>query len=148
MNWAQPDNGASSGQAASPDGWSTTPARYDDRQVADGFGSGPQIELVTPNKPPLVWLGIGFVLTIAALALASIGQSATTGLIGWVLAGPLAIGAVAMFSVADSKSRESGWYTPSDVALWGRRILIVIALVAVALCAWFIANDVARGMWR
>lgn len=55
---------------------------------------------------------------------------------------------MAMFVTADAKRRESGWYAPSDLAEWGRRILIIAALVAVALCAWFIANDVARGMWR
>ncbi len=148
MNWAQPGQGAASGQGSSPDGWSAPPTRFDDRQAADGFGGGPQIELVTPNKPPMLWLGIGLLLTVAAVVLALIGRTATTGLIGWVLAGPLAIGAVAMFAVADAKKRESGWYAPSDLADWGRRILIVLALLAVTLCAWFIANDVARGMWR
>ena len=148
MNWAQPGQGASSGQGAPSDGWSTPPTRYDERQVSDGFGGGGQIEIVTPNKPPMLWLGIGLVLIVAAFIVALIGQTATTGLIGWVLAGPLAIGAMAMFVTADAKRRESGWYAPSDLAEWGRRILIIAALVAVALCAWFIANDVARGMWR
>ncbi|NHB85037.1 hypothetical protein G7085_11625 [Tessaracoccus sp. HDW20] len=96
----------------------------------------------------MLWLGIGLLLTLAAALVALIGRTATTGLIGWILAGPLAIGTVAMFAVADAKRRESGWYAPSDLADWGRRILIVAALVVVAVCAWFIANDVARGMWR
>lgn len=147
MNWAQPAQGGTSGQGAGADGWSTPPTRYDERAATDGFGGGPGIELVTPNKPPLLWLGIGLLLIVAALVTALIGQSATTGLIGWVLAGPLAIGSLAMFITADARRRESGWYTPSDLADWGRRILIVVALITVALCAWFIANDVARGMW-
>lgn len=96
----------------------------------------------------MLWIGIGLILGIAAVAIALIGQTATAGLIGWILAGPLAIGTVAMFSVSDAKRRESGWYAPSDLADWGRRLLIVLALAAVAVCAWFIANDVARGMWR
>lgn len=96
----------------------------------------------------MLWLGIGLLLTVAAFVVAFVGRTATTGLIGWILAGPLAIGAVALFSVTDAKKRESGWYAPSDLADWGRRILIVAALVAVTVCAWFIANDVARGMWR
>lgn len=148
MNWAQPGQGGSSGQGPGADGWSTPPVRYDEQQVGDGFGGGGGIELVTPNRPPMLWLGIGAALVVVAFAVALIGRTATTGLIGWVLAGPLAIGAMAMFITADAKRRESGWYTPSDLADWGRRILIVAALVAVALCAWFIADDVARGMWR
>ena len=69
------------------------------------------------------------------------------GLIAWVLAGPLAITAVALFTSADGKKRESGWYRPSGLAEWGRRIAVVLALVAVALAAWLIASDVARGVW-
>lgn len=148
MNGAQTGPRAAPGQGPSPDGWSTPPVRYDERQATDGFGGESNIALITPNRPPMLWLGIGLLLIVAAVVLALIGRSATMGLIGWVLAGPLAIGAVALFSVADAKQRESGWYAPSDLAEWGRRILIVLALVAVTLCAWFIANDVARGMWR
>lgn len=69
------------------------------------------------------------------------------GLVAWVLAGPLAITAVALFTSADGKKRESGWYRPSALAEWGRRVAVVLALVAVALAAWLIANDVARGVW-
>lgn len=148
MNWVEPGHGATSGPGSPPGGWASPTTRYDDRQASDGFGGGPQIELVTPNRPPLAWLGIGLLLTLAAFVIVLIGRTATTGLIGWVLAGPLAIGSVAMFAVTDAKKRESGWYAPSGLADWGRRILIVVALVAVTLCAWFIANDVARGTWR
>lgn len=148
MNGAQPGPGGTPSQSSSDDGWSTPTTRFDDARTADAFGGGPRIELVTPNRPPLLWIGIGLLLGGAAVVIALIGRTATTGLIGWILAGPAAIGAVAMFAVTDAKRRESGWYAPSDVADWGRRLLIVLALVAVALCAWFIANDVARGVWR
>lgn len=144
MNWAQSGPGAPAG---STDAWTTPPQRYDAQAATDGFGGGPEIQLVTPNKPPLIWLAVGIALAVAALLVGLIGQSATTGLIGWILAGPLAITAVALFTAADAKKRESGWYTPSGLADWGRRAAIVLALIAVALCAWFIANDVARGTW-
>ena len=96
----------------------------------------------------MLWLGLALLLAGVSLVLALVGQSATAGLIGWILAGPLAISTIAIFSIADGKRRESGWYSPSDLAVWGRRAIIVLALVAVAVCAWFIANDVARGQWR
>lgn len=148
MNWAQPGQGGPPSQRPPSDGWSTPTARFDSQGTSDGFGGGAPIELVTPNKPPLLWLAVAGALTVAALIIGLIGQSATTGLIGWLLAGPLAISAIALFSTADAKRRESGWYTPSALAEWGRRVIVVLALVAVALCAWFIADDVARGMWR
>lgn len=100
-----------------------------------------------PSKPPLLWLAISVLFSLGALVLAIVGHGATMGLIAWVLAGPLAITAVALFTSADSKKRESGWYRPSELAEWGRRIAVVLALVAVALAAWLIANDVARGVW-
>lgn len=143
MSWQQPGPGGPA--APGSGGWSSPPVRPD--QAGDGFGGGATIELVTPNKPPMLWLAAGFLLAVAALILGLAGRSATTGLIGWVLAGPLAITAVALFTTADAKRRESGWYTPSGLAEWGRRGLVVLALVAVTVCAWFIANDVARGTW-
>lgn len=148
MNGAQPGLGGTPGQGSSGDDWSTPTTRFDTTAAADAFSSGTTIELVTPNRAPVLWIALGLVLGIAAVVIALVGRTATTGLIGWILAGPLAIGTVAMFSVSDAKRRESGWYAPSSLAEWGRRALILLALVAVTLCAWFIANDVARGVWR
>lgn len=148
MNWAQPGQGTPSGHGPGGDGWSNPTARFDAAAAGDGFGAGPELELVTPNRPPVIWLGIALLLVVVAVVVGLVGGTATTGLIGWLLAGPAAISTIAVFSVADARRRESGWYTPSDLADWGRRIIIVAALVAVTLCAWFIANDVARGQWR
>lgn len=90
---------------------------------------------------------MSLLLSVVALVLALVTKGATMGLIAWILAGPLAITAVALFTSADAKKRESGWYAPSDLAEWGRRLAIVLALVAVGFSAWLIANDVARGVW-
>lgn len=137
MSWSAPDGG-----------WSSPPPRFDAQAQTAGFTAEQrEIEFVEPNKPPLLWLGISLLLSLVALVLALILDGATAGLIAWILAGPLAITAVALFTSADAKQRESGWYSPSGAAEWGRRLAVVLALVAVALSAWLIANDVARGMW-
>ena len=85
--------------------------------------------------------GIGFVLPLVL-------DGATAGAIGWFLAGPAAIALIGIFLVQDAKARSTGWYAQSDLADIGRRVVIVIAVIAVALNAWEIANDVARGVWR
>ena len=38
--------------------------------AGDGFGAGPELELVTPNRPPVMWLGIALLLTVIPGAVA------------------------------------------------------------------------------
>lgn len=128
--------------------WSTSQPRYDAQAHNAAFGANQHaVEFVEPKKPPLLWLGVSLLLSVVALVIAIIASGATMGLVAWLLAGPFAITAIALFTSADAKRRESGWYTPSGLADWGRRFAVVLALVAVALAAWLIANDVARGVW-
>ncbi|WP_297741480.1 hypothetical protein [uncultured Tessaracoccus sp.] len=128
--------------------WSTPPPRYDAEAHTAAFGADQRaVEFVEPNTPPMLWLAVSVLLSLAAFVLALVGRGATMGVIAWVLAGPLAITAVALFTSADGKKRESGWYRPSALAEWGRRVAVVLALVAVAFAAWLIASDVARGVW-
>ena len=104
------------------------------------------MEFVEPNKPPLTWLLVSLGLAVAGIVVALILDGATIGLVAWII-GVLSISAIALFTAADAKRQESGWYTPSAFADWGRRAAIILALVAVAAGAWLIANDVARGVW-
>lgn len=100
----------------------------------------------TVQTSPL-WLVIGLVLVIAAIVVFAVMRTATYGVIGWILGGPLAIGAVAIFLFADSRARQSPWFVGSDGLAWLRRVVIALALVAVALNAYLIAHDLARGIW-
>ncbi len=134
--------------SGSDGGWSSPPPRFDAQAQTAAFSEDQRaIEFVEPNRPPLLWLGVSLLLSVVALVLALVLDGATMGLVAWVLAGPLAITAIALFTSADAKRRESGWYAPSGLAEWGRRLAVVLALVAVGCAAWLIANDVARGVW-
>lgn len=136
MSWSAPDGG-----------WSSPPPRFDAQAQNAAYASDQrQIEFVEPNKPPLVWLFLGLALAVAGILLALILDGATIGIISWLI-GVLAITATAVFTAADSRQQESGWYAPSAFADWGRRGAILLALVAVTAGAWLIANDVARGVW-
>lgn len=128
-------------------GWSSPPPRFDAQAQNAAYGQDQhQVEFVEPNKPPLAWLIVSLALAVAGIVVAIVLDGATLGLVAWVL-GVLSITAIALFTAADAKQQESGWYTPSAFAEWGRRAAIVLALIAVAAGAWLIANDVARGVW-
>ena len=75
MNWAQPGQGTPSGHGPGGDGWSNPTARFDAAAAGDGFGAGPELELVTPNRPPVMWLGIALLLGIDQFL--DMGRSAT-----------------------------------------------------------------------
>lgn len=128
--------------------WGSSAPRVDQQGSASQFVTDQHaVEFVEPNKPPLLWLGVSLFLSLVALVLALVFEGATLGLIAWFLAGPLAIFMIGVFNAADMKRRESGWYAPSGLADWGRRLAVLLALVAVGFSAWLIANDVARGIW-
>lgn len=111
-------------------------------------GQESSLDLTSPASPPVLWLGIAALLVAIGIGVFFAGHGATAGVIGWIVAGPLAITALGVFIVLDGKRAETGWYRPSSVADWGRRAVVLLALVAVALNAFLIANDVARGLWR
>lgn len=96
---------------------------------------------------PLTWLLVALGLVIGSVLLFFLTQGATFGLVGWLMGGPLAIGALAMFMLADTKSRSNPWFTANPVADPMRRGVAVAALLAVGLSAYHVAADVARGIW-
>jgi hypothetical protein len=65
--------------------------------------------------------------------------------VGWLVAGPAAIGLLALFVSIDNGRRANPWYAASPLVDWGRRLLILLSLVAVGLHAWTIADYIARG---
>lgn len=102
-------------------------------------------------KTPVRWLVVAAVLVLASVVVSTIalvtGPGATIGALAWLVGGPLAIGAVAMFFSADAKARQNAWYAGAGGGDLARRLVIAGALAAVTLAAYLIANDVARGRW-
>lgn len=99
---------------------------------------------MTFSKAPVHWLLAGLVVAVLALVVASVWREITGGVLGWVLAGPVAIGLLCLFSVRDAKARENPWYAISSGATWWYRALVVVALVGIGVSAWTIADFVAR----
>ena len=93
--------------------------------------------------PPLVWFAVALALGIAGVTLA--GASALGGpmiaaaVMGWLLAGPLAIGALAVFSRVDTRRRTEAIYSAPT---WTARLywlVLAVCLLGIVVGAWQIA---------
>jgi hypothetical protein len=99
------------------------------------------------ETPPTWLLGLGLLFATVSVVIAFLTASATLSCIAWLLGGPFAIGALAVFLQADTRRRSHPWYAESSLVPWLRRGVVLLAIVAVALNAWTIADTVARGTW-
>lgn len=109
-----------------------------------------------PTSGPLPLLGAGVLMALGAAAFAawhlwgpsgarSIGEHVWGPAAAWFVGGPVAIGLLALFVKIDTARQAGPWYAVSPWSSWGRRLLVVVCLVAVALNAWIIADHFARG---
>lgn len=94
---------------------------------------------------PLLWLGLGIALGVVAIIVHVVLGGVGSAFVGWFVGGPVVIGLLAVFVTQDTARRADPWYADSSFAPWGRRLLVVLSLVAVALNAWAIADFFARG---
>ena len=94
--------------------------------------------------PPLKWFGVALVMAAAGVVLALVSATGGGGvfapaLAGWLLAGPLAIGALAVYTRVDTRRRSESIYSAPR---WASRLywaVLVVCLVGIALGAWQIA---------
>lgn len=93
---------------------------------------------------PVTWLWLACAAAAAGLLLALLTDQFSWHLAGWVLAGPLALGLLALFTLKDTARRANPWYLVHAVAPWLYRVAVVAALVGVVVCALRIALYVGR----
>ncbi|MDT5192165.1 MAG: hypothetical protein QOI28_4416 [Mycobacterium sp.] len=113
--------------------------RHDAFELSGALGGG---TLATAG-PPLVWFAVALALAVAGVVLALLsalsGGVLATALVGWLLAGPIAIGALALYIRVDTRRRtESIYSAPRWVATlyWA---VLAACLIGIALGAWQIA---------
>ena len=109
----------------------------------DAFGHATSDGTLATAGPPLKWFAVTLVLAVAgvvlALSRASGGGVLATALAGWLLAGPLAIGALAVYTRVDTRRRSESIYSAPRWAATLYWAVLVVCLVGIALGAWQIA---------
>ena len=101
-------------------------------------------ELAAPTSAPMIWIAGAAACTVGSLIWFLLSKGAAMGVLGWLVAGPIALGLWAVFLMQDAKRRQTGWYRPNELAEWLRRGVVVVALVSVGLNAFHIADELAR----
>ncbi|WBP93605.1 hypothetical protein O6072_21545 [Mycolicibacterium neoaurum] len=119
-------------------------------RIADAFGSagGLGAPALTTSGPPLIWMVVALLLAVCGCAVASTGALAgagiATALTGWLLAGPVAIGAVAVYNRVDTRRRTASIYSaPRWISniYW---VVLVACLAGITVSAWQIAMWAGR----
>jgi hypothetical protein len=110
----------------------------------DAFGSAISAGTLATAGPPLAWFAVALLLAAAGVVLAIVSATGGGGvfapaLAGWLLAGPLAIGALAVYTRVDTRRRSESIYSAPR---WATRLywaVLIVCLVGIALGAWQIA---------
>jgi hypothetical protein len=97
------------------------------------------------TSAPALWLTIGLLLALLGIVVGVISNSFWLAAAAWLLGGPVAIGLLALFVHTDTTRRANPWYAESALAGTGRRFLVLLSLIGVALNAWTMADFFARG---
>ncbi len=116
-----------------------------DEAGADAFGRSAALGggALATTGPPLVWFAIALALAVAGGALALVsalsGGMLATALAGWLLAGPIAIGALAVYTRVDTRRRTESIYSAPRWAATLYWAVLAVCLIGIALGAWQIA---------
>jgi hypothetical protein len=110
----------------------------------DAFGQAMTTGTLATAGPPLKWFAVALVLAVAGVVLALVSATSgggvfATALAGWLLAGPIAIGALAVYSRVDTRRRSESIYSAPRWAATLYWAVLVVCLVGIALGAWQIA---------
>lgn len=141
-------------QGANPFGAANTGQPTFDSAAPVGFGAGMPAgggnydgasAPMRPTAAPVIWLYASFAASVVAMAVALVfGGTAAFAIGAWVLAGPIAIALVAVFSIQDTRARTAAMYSSSSFVTWLYRGAIVLSLIAVIISALKIADWVGR----
>jgi hypothetical protein len=95
---------------------------------------------LTVARPPLALFGLAIALAAAGAVIAGVwGGALPAAIVGWLLAGPLAIGILAVYTLVDTRRRTSAVYSaPSwtKAAYW---TVVAVCMTGIAIGAWHLA---------
>lgn len=96
---------------------------------------------------PIPLLSLGVALAVAGLAVGMATDRPWPCVVGWFVAGPLAISIFGLALRIDLKRNADPRYRVTLTGDWLRRLLMLVAVLGVAVNAWDIADAVGRGTW-
>jgi hypothetical protein len=113
-----------------------------DRNTFGQLTASPAGALSTAG-PPLVWFAVALALAVVGIALAGFsalsGPMIASAIGGWLLAGPLAIGALAVFSRVDTRRRTEAIYSAPTWTSTLHRVVLAVCVLGIGVGAWQIA---------
>jgi hypothetical protein len=129
------------------DPWANQPKtqpRLEQSGAQDAFGQPTSAGMLATAGPPLKWFAVTLLLAVAGAVLAVISAASGGGILvpalaGWLLAGPLAIGALAVYTRVDTRRRSESIYSAPRWTATLYWAVLVVCLVGIALGAWQIA---------
>lgn len=96
---------------------------------------------LTPVGPPTVLLWTAGAIAVVGIVIGALGWGHWLSVIGWALAGPVAIGVAALFSAKDTERRTAPLYLRPD------SISVIYAAVMVLVAAGVIVGALGFAMW-
>ncbi len=97
-------------------------------------------DALTIVKPPTALLAVAAAVAVVGAVLAAVGWGSWIAGVGWALAGPIAIGVMALYVAADTRRRAEPVYLRPEwltMAYAGVAMLAVAAIVVSALSVAF-----------
>jgi hypothetical protein len=101
-----------------------------------GFGAPTAGGSFEVAKPPVMFLIIAAALALVGIVLGVLGWGSWLAIVGWVFAGPIAIGVLALFVAKDTDKRALPTYLrPDGIGLLyaGVSLLVVAGIIVSAL---------------
>ena len=97
-------------------------------------------ELIHVARPPLALFAFALGIAGAGIVLAAVwGQTLVAAASGWLLAGPIAIGALSMYARIDTQRRAEAVYSAPGWTGALYRLIVVVCFAGIALGAWHLA---------
>jgi hypothetical protein len=94
---------------------------------------------------PVPWIVAAATTSTIALLISPLGRMRPMmSLLGWVLAGFVSVGLLAIFTYRDSAARTNPWYVGKPGLTVLRTVALVVAALAVMANAWFWADWFSR----
>lgn len=95
-------------------------------ETQGGFGSAGPLEI---SRPPVLLLFVAVAIAVVAAVIAGIFGVWWLAIICWFLAGPVAIGLIALFVTKDNQARTQGVYAAPS---WVRPFHVAVSILCVA----------------